>query len=224
MRRAERIVVEPFHVQQPLPQRRQSQKGRPRDHGNTLTCRTDYCKTTTRPQAQLGQDGTQLRCDAHCKDVFRVGLMLPKELKRNIELSTCRMTRQKPQDACNRLSLAGCREELGDRRIVLAGEYCGGQFENCARSARCIGAERVQIGHRLVVEIEPMRLEQIHEPLARWALLGQSLRHGGGNRISLCLAGALPQKYFAPPLQTNLAGHGLANQIAHARNLGVEGI
>src|SRR5262245_64682675 len=125
MRRAERIVVEPLHVQQPLPQRRQSQKGRPRDYRDALTCRTDNCETATCPQAQLGQDGTQLWCDPHCKDVFHVGLIMPKHLKRNIELSARRMTRQKTQDSRNRLSVASCREELGDRRIGLAGEYRG---------------------------------------------------------------------------------------------------
>jgi hypothetical protein len=77
------------------------------------------------------------------------------------------MTRQKTEDACNRLSVAGRREELGGRRVELASEYGGGQFNNCARGPRCIGAKRAQIRHRLVVEIEPVRLEQIHERLAR---------------------------------------------------------
>src|SRR5262245_18744540 len=127
MRWAERIVLELLHVQQPLPQWRQSQKSRPRDHRDALTCRTDNCKTATRPQAQLGQDGAQLWCDPHCKDVFHVGLILPKHVKRDIQLSARCMTRQETQDACNRLSVAGCGEELGDRRIGRAGEYLGGR-------------------------------------------------------------------------------------------------
>src|SRR5262249_28918144 len=46
----------------------------------------------------------------------------------------------------------------------------------------------------------------------------------GGNRIALDAAMACAQQHIRPPLQADLAGQGLADLLANAAHLGIEGI
>ena len=84
--------------------------------------------------------------------------------------------------------------------------------------------EIVEGRHRLVVEIEGMRIDDADETIRRDGVCSsarhQRRRHRVRRRLTIALAG----QHLAPPLQSDFARHRLARHFAHARDLDVESI
>jgi hypothetical protein len=78
--------------------------------------------------------------------------------------------------------------------------------------------------HRLVVEIETVRIDQAEQRLAREAALRNGIEQRCSDRIGIDLAARFVAQRVAPPLQADLTWQYLARRLAHPGDLAVEGI
>ena len=83
---------------------------------------------------------------------------------------------------------------------------------------RCrYGFQLGQCPHRIFVEIEAPRLDQIEQQRGPQPMALDGGEQRGGDRIGIRLAVSLAADRFAPPLQADLARQGRMRNIAHAR-------
>ena len=130
------------------------------------------------------------------------------------------MARQGAHEPGQRIGDAGVAGDLGRAGILAAGKHDRGELDQRGRRVAGIAFEVVQARHRVVVEIEDARLEEIVEGAERQPELGDRF----GERARDRMAAAIATERVAPPLQADLAERRLAHAVADARDLGVEGV
>ena len=78
--------------------------------------------------------------------------------------------------------------------------------------------------HRIIVEIEGARLDQVEEGLTRQAVALDHRQQRDRDGMRADIPPHLPGQTVAPPLKPHLARQGIADDITHPRDLHVEGI
>ena len=108
-----------------------------------------------------------------------------------------------------------CR--VGAAGVGPIGEDQRRQPQRRGKTFAAIAFQRRRVGHRLAVEVEGMRVDEIKQRLERQL---ETLHRGAqcfGHGMPLPLR-LRPQR-IAPPLQADFAGHGVAHDVAYALNL-----
>ena len=99
-----------------------------------------------------------------------------------------------------------------------------GQRKQRRRGVVDVAFERRHRRHRVVVEIELVLVDQARQRIDRQAVVADHLQQFGRDRIAFDAAMARAGQHVGPPLQPHLAGQRLADLLAHARNLDIEGV
>ena len=103
-------------------------------------------------------------------------------------------------------------------------ENAGRELDERRRGGARIVVEIGQPAHRIVVEIEAARRDQAGQQLGRQPVARHRREQGRRHRVGLDVAGGFAGDRIAPPLQPDLAGQRLVNDLAHPRDLDIEGI
>lgn len=138
-----------------------------------------------------------------------------------IEPPLARMEGNRPQKARQREADAGVTSRRLDPRPAGAKQR-GSERHERGRSALGIAFERPKIGRRSWGEVEFPRLDQAMKRRARQ--LRRADRRGQTERHRVLAHGALRHLVdrIAPPLEADLAEHGLAHRLAYPRDFEVE--
>ena len=78
--------------------------------------------------------------------------------------------------------------------------------------------------HRLVVEVEAVRLDEIEQLFRRKLITIERRQKRGGNRVGIGLFGSPGIDDVAPPLQADFARQRGVSRAPHAPDLGIEGV
>ena len=147
--------------------------------------------------------------------------MMLQEIRRHIKLMPGNVLGkgvQQPRD-----TVRNARRQANSLGFRVGKNLSGKSKQRRGCSCR-VGFEIVNTGHRVVVEVEAMRLNQI-DKLGRRELMafhcGKQRRSDG---ISARLIGPFAADDVAPPLQADFAGQCRVRHLAHARHLGIESI
>ena len=163
-----------------------------------------------------------------CRRTMSAGLraMALHQIARKIELAARGMDRQRAKQPAR--WHRRCRRAAASRRhriAAVAPRMRGGQARSAPTTSAPHSFEVGQRRHRLVVEIERARVDQLEQASA-----------AAGDSAPPCRAapprpdarrprrGRSAQQHIAPPLQPDFARHRLARKLAHARHLEIEGI
>ena len=109
------------------------------------------------------------------------------------------------------------QREPAEARPVAASENASGKLDDRARCRLRIIVEVGLPAHRIVVEIEAARRDQAGQQLARQSVARHGREQGRRHRIGLGVTPGLAGDRVVPPLQPDLSGQRLANDLAHAR-------
>ena len=150
--------------------------------------------------------------------------MTLEDFERHEELAAPGVDRKGLEKPRHRRAETGMMDERADVRLAAGIENPRRQRDQVRGHAAGVAFEIGERRHRIVVEIEPARRDQRIEPLHRQLVARNGRAQRRRHRMRPDLAAALAVEHIAPPLQPDLAGQRIANDLAHARDLQVEGI
>ncbi len=128
------------------------------------------------------------------------------------------------QKAGERIGDARIARRIRSARFAAFRQNDGGEPEQGRSRAPAIGLELPLVRHRLVVEIDAARLDQIGESRARQAEGADRVDEGGCDRMGAHVAARLALDGVDPPLHADFAGHGIGHRFADARDFEAEGV
>ena len=146
--------------------------------------------------------------------------MARQHFDRHIELTPGGMKRKGAQQPCNRVGDAGRSRDF----VGICAQNLGRQRNQCRGRLDRIGVEIGERRHRIVVEIEQARLDEIAKRGNRKVMTFDRLQQRRRDRIGGRLPAPLPTQHVDPPLQADFARQRLTRNVAHARHFGIEGI
>jgi hypothetical protein len=134
------------------------------------------------------------------------------------------MDRKRREQPGKRMGEAGVVAQRADIRLAAGRENLRRKRDKARGGAVGIGFEIGKRRHRLVVEIEPARLDERLEWLRRQPVARHACEQRRRHRMGRDLAPARTADDIAPPLQPDFPRYGLANDLAHAGDFHVEGV
>src|SRR6516165_6239617 len=165
--RHEWIVAAPLHAGERRPRERDRQK---RGHDGRRGGREQLLRRAemaASARSQFSQCREQLRCRRRALGLLPVGSVPRQDFKRDIELAARGMDRKRREQPGKRMGKAGVMAQRADIRLAAGSEDLRREHDEARGGAVRVGFEVAKRRHRLVVEIEPARIDERLERLRR---------------------------------------------------------
>ncbi len=172
---------------------------------------------------QVGHGTAKSRPAAAAHDVLAHDAVPGENILGQVDLPAPGMPRESAQQSRQRIGDACMPRGIGGARIP-AGQHDRGEADQARRRLAAIALEVVQGRDRIVVEVEHPCVDEVDERLPRQTEGHDRVVQSRRDRVGAHVAARLALQRVAPPLQPDLAEHGLANGIAHAGDLEAEGV
>jgi len=165
------------------------------------------------------------RHGAIVEHVLPARAMTFQQLQRDVKLAAAGVDRNCVKQPCKGLRNPGVMRKHSCVRVASRLQNLRAKGDKIAGCRIRIQFESRDCLHRLVVEVEPARLDKGCQTSPLQRVLGGGRDQGPSHRVPRRLAAALlPEHDIVPPLQANLSSQWPARRFAYPGNFKVEGV